>query len=62
VSTSLRITRLRAEAAVLLAEGKSQECLTKATEGLAALDLVQNMGLKVLERDWLQDIINQIKQ
>jgi len=46
-----RITRLRAEAAVLLAEGKSQECLTKATEGLAALDLVQNMGLKVLERD-----------
>lgn len=50
-------TWLRAEAAVLLAEGKDQEAEARANEGLAAARDATHSGTLKAEVEWLRDIL-----
>jgi hypothetical protein len=52
-----RCTRLRAEAAILWAEGRYAEAAAKAEEGLAAIPRSVAHGSAVLEREWLDSIL-----
>jgi hypothetical protein len=49
-------TQLRAQAAVLLAEGQDRAAQDVVAQGLAALDRVQPTGLVEAEADWLREI------
>ncbi len=51
-------TLSRVESSVLLAEGQTEAARTKAEEGLAALDLMTDIGSQKMEMDLLQDIID----
>ena len=55
-------TRLRAEAAVLLAEGKFAEAVEKAQAGLEALSHSVDKGGAIAEREWLEAILNRAQQ
>jgi hypothetical protein len=50
-------TRLRAEAAVLLAEGQPELAAQKAREGLEAAAGFYDLGLAVAETEWMQAMI-----
>lgn len=52
-------TRARAEAAVLLAEGQFDIARDVALQGLALLDEMSDLGSRLAEKDWLQDIATQ---
>ena len=51
-----RQTQLRAEAAVLLAEGRCEEARKCAQEGLFALERAVNTGIAQAEAEWLREI------
>jgi hypothetical protein len=55
-------TRLRAEAAVLWAEGRFADAATKAKEGLAVLPQSADPGGAIAEGDWLRDILMNCQQ
>ncbi|HMA38200.1 MAG TPA: hypothetical protein VKY74_27375, partial [Chloroflexia bacterium] len=50
--------RCRAEAAVLLGEGRRAEAAVRAGEGLTLLGRDWNAGTAQAERDWLQEIVS----
>jgi Zn-dependent protease len=52
-------TRLRAEAAVLLAEGKSVEAAETARAGLETVSRSVDQGGAIAERDWLEALLNE---
>jgi hypothetical protein len=52
-----RYTRLRAEAAILWAEGRYAEAAAKAEAGLAAIPRAAAHGNAVLESEWLNSIL-----
>jgi hypothetical protein len=52
-----RHDRLRAEAAVLLAEGQFEAAHARATEGLAALKTAKENYITEVDEEWLQDLI-----
>jgi hypothetical protein len=52
-----RYTRLRAEAAILWAEGRYAEAAAKAEAGLAAIPRSAAGGSAVLESEWLNSIL-----
>jgi hypothetical protein len=54
-------TRLRAEAAVLLAEGERELAVRKAREGLGATAEFYDRGLAEAEVEWLQAVVLQAK-
>ncbi len=53
-----RQTQLRAEAAVLLAEGRCEEARKCAQKGLFALERAVNTGIAQAEAEWLREIWN----
>jgi hypothetical protein len=52
-----RHTRLRAEAAVLLAEGHREAARARAEEGLAAIGRTYDQGSAKAEADWLRELM-----
>src|SRR5439155_9123747 len=55
-------TRLRAEAAVLLAEGRYEEAAAAASQGLAAAPESADPCGAIAETEWLQSILTAVKQ
>jgi hypothetical protein len=55
-------TRLRAEAAVLLAEGKILDAVGKAEAGIVAVRSSKDPGGSISERDWLEAILTAAKK
>ncbi|HMC88172.1 MAG TPA: M50 family metallopeptidase [Gemmataceae bacterium] len=55
-------TRLRAEAAVLLAEGRCEEAAAVALQGLAAAPESADPGGAIAEAEWLENILTAAKQ
>jgi hypothetical protein len=55
-------TRLRAEAAVLLAEGQPELAMQKAREGLVTIASFYDRGLAEAEAEWMQAIVLQVKR
>jgi hypothetical protein len=51
-------TRLRAEAAVLLAEGEPEAARDRASQGLAAMERSYDKGTALAEADWLNEIVS----
>lgn len=56
-----RSTRKRVEAAILLAEGKTEEARTRIDEGLAALKDVMYAGTQSMEETLLQEMLTSIE-
>ncbi len=54
-------TRLRVEAAVLLAEGKREEAIAKAQEGLIVAKNAIYAGLGHMEEAWLRNLLPDAK-
>ena len=50
-------TRLRAKAAVLLAEGEPEAARDHASQGLGAVERTYDAGSALAEADWLNEII-----
>ncbi|WP_218082654.1 hypothetical protein [Anthocerotibacter panamensis] len=55
-------TRLRAQAAVLLAEGKTEEAMSQALRGLALVDRGTSPGISQAETEWLQTFLGRSSQ
>src|SRR5207253_10541989 len=55
-------TRLRAEAAVLLAEGRCEEAAAVALQGLAAAPESADPGGAIAEAEWLENILTRSEE